>query len=116
MQLTNELKKSFLISIWFMFLTFPLLVIKVDSIEKVVTWRWENMAYVAIGAFFISLFIRYITWRKEQSSPEESRREIVLGPIRTFFPPPGTAGVVLAFCLWPLSSFPMFFPPIRPTS
>ncbi len=85
MHLTNELKKSFFISIWFVFLTFPLLVIKADPIEEVVIWRWENMAYVAVASFFLSLLLRYIMWRKEQSSGEKSKREIVLGPLRKLF-------------------------------
>ncbi len=85
MQLTNELKKSFFIALWFMFLTFPLLVIKADPIEKTVHWRWENMAYVAIGSFVLSLFFRYMAWKKENSSGKKSKREIVLGPLRTIF-------------------------------
>lgn len=31
------------------------MVIRVNTIEKVVEWRWRNMFYVALGSFFISL-------------------------------------------------------------
>ncbi len=109
MQLTNELKKSFFISLWFMFLTFPLLVIKVDSIEKVVTWRWENMAYVAVGSFFLSLFVRYITWRKEQGPSEKSKREVVLGPLRRFFGEPKNRWSGVAIILGAAIIFPHVF-------
>ena len=50
-----KLKQSLLISLWFVFLTFPMMVLRVNTIEKVVVWRWRNMLYVALGSFFISL-------------------------------------------------------------
>ena len=40
----NELIKSIQLSIRFMFLTFPIMVIRVNAIEKSVIWRWENLA------------------------------------------------------------------------
>ena len=42
----NELKKSILVSLWFMFLTFPIMVIRVNTVDNVVVWRWENMALI----------------------------------------------------------------------
>lgn len=57
--------KSFLVSIWFMFLTFPLVVIHVDSLTSTVSWRWENMAFIGIGSFFLSFLWRYMLQRKE---------------------------------------------------
>mgnify|MGYP003615905411 FL=1 len=35
----SELIKSIQISIWFMFLTFPIMVIRVNAVEKTVVWR-----------------------------------------------------------------------------
>jgi branched-chain amino acid transport system permease protein len=61
----NELKKSILVSLWFMFLTFPLMVIRVNSIEKTVIWRWENMALIGIGSFVLSFVWRWALRRKE---------------------------------------------------
>ena len=43
-----ELKRSLMVAAWFAFLTFPLLVIKVDPIERTVLWRWENMLLARI--------------------------------------------------------------------
>ncbi len=54
-----------MVSLWFMFLTFPIMVIRVNTTEKLVTWRWENMAYVGIGSFLLSFVWRYLLWRKE---------------------------------------------------
>ena len=42
----NEIKKSFLIALWFMFLTFPIMVIKVNTIYKTIEWRWERIFMV----------------------------------------------------------------------
>ncbi len=61
----QEIKKSFLVSIWFMFLTFPIMVIRVNPIEKIVEWRWKNMLVVGIGSFLLSFFWRYMLKKKE---------------------------------------------------
>jgi branched-chain amino acid transport system permease protein len=61
----NELKKSILVSLWFMFLTFPIMVIRVNTIEKTVLWRWENMAFIGIGSFVLSFVWRWAIRRKE---------------------------------------------------
>ena len=47
----RKIKRSFLVSVWFMFLAFPIMVIRVNTIEKVVVWRWKNMLFVGIGSF-----------------------------------------------------------------
>ncbi|MGI9537468.1 MAG: ABC transporter permease subunit [Desulfocapsaceae bacterium] len=71
----EQLKRSFLISLWFVFLTFPIMVIRVDSIEKTVQWRWMNMVYVAIGSFILSIVFRYMMHRKEMKSDDNGDGE-----------------------------------------
>jgi len=61
----SEIKKSFLVSLWFMFLTFPIMVIRVNTIENIVEWRWINMLIVGVGSFLLSLVWRYLLKRKE---------------------------------------------------
>lgn len=61
----NELKKSLLVSLWFMFLTFPIMVIRVNTVENVIEWRWANLLFIGIGAFFLSAVWRYMIRRKE---------------------------------------------------
>ncbi len=68
----NEFKKSFLVSIWFMFLTFPLVVIRVNPIEQVVSWRWGNLALIGIGSFVLSFVWRWGMRRKEFNQAAES--------------------------------------------
>ncbi len=62
----EEIKKSFLISLWFMFLTFPIMVIRVNTVENVVEWRWHNMAVVGLGSFLLSFVWRYLFKLKER--------------------------------------------------
>ncbi|MBT3203371.1 MAG: branched-chain amino acid ABC transporter permease [Gammaproteobacteria bacterium] len=61
----KESKRSALVSLWFMFLTFPIMVIKVDAIEKTVIWRWDNMFYVGFGSFILSIFGRIFFERQK---------------------------------------------------
>ena len=67
----DEIKKSFLASIWFMFLTFPLMVIRVNTVTDTVEWRWHNMALVGIGAFLLSMLWRYLLKRQAEGSKKE---------------------------------------------
>jgi branched-chain amino acid transport system permease protein len=64
--LVNELKKSLFVSLWFMFLTFPIMVIKVNTVENIIQWRWANLFLVGIGSFVLSALWRYLIRRKER--------------------------------------------------
>jgi branched-chain amino acid transport system permease protein len=61
----SKIKKSFFVSIWFMFLTFPIMVIRVNTIENIVEWRWKNMVFIGVGSFLLSFVWRYFIKRKE---------------------------------------------------
>ncbi len=61
----QEIKKSLLTALWFMFLTFPIMVIKVNTIEKTIEWRWWRMAGVGLAIFLLSFLWRYLIRRKE---------------------------------------------------
>jgi len=39
----NEIARSAVVSVWFMFLTFPIMVMKVRPLEKTIEWRWMNL-------------------------------------------------------------------------
>ena len=41
------------------------MVIRVNTAEKIVIWRWENMAMIAIGSFVLSFVWRWAIRRKE---------------------------------------------------
>lgn len=67
----SELIKSSLTALWFMFLTFPIMVIKISPLDKTIQWRWMNLAYVGAGAFFLSIIWRYLMERKEKGGHSE---------------------------------------------
>jgi len=72
----SDIRKGLLVSLWFVFLTFPLLVIRVNPTERVITWRWMNMAWVAVGAFCGYLLIRIIDERKRHRQ-EQMKKGLV---------------------------------------
>lgn len=69
----KDFKQSLFISAWFMLLTFPLMVIRVNTIEMTVRWRWENLLWVGLGAFVLSYVWRYLMEKKEAGSKDEDR-------------------------------------------
>lgn len=75
----QEIKRSFFISLWFVFLTFPIMVVRVNSIEKTVHWRWENIIYVAVGSFFLSMIFRYYLNRREMQSDDDDEKQDNVG-------------------------------------
>lgn len=74
----SELKKSLFISLWFMLLTFPILVIRVNTIEKIVEWRWRNLAFIGIGSFLLSF-----VWRRLLTLRERDRQIAETGGFET---------------------------------
>lgn len=72
----KNLKNSLLIALWFMFLTFPIMVIKVNTLDNIVEWRWANLAYVGIGAFALSYCWRYLLKRKRTRSKMAEQGEL----------------------------------------
>ena len=68
MNLLQELKQSTIAAVWFMFLTFPLMVIKVNTVTKTIEWRWWNMVFIGIAFFFLSALWRYMLKHKEKNT------------------------------------------------
>ena len=60
----KDIQKGILLSLWFVFLTFPIMVMKVNPIERTILWRWHNMYYVAAGSFLAYLAIRMFKARQ----------------------------------------------------
>ena len=60
----NVILKALMVSVWFMALTFPLVVMKVDALNDTILFRWENMATIGVGAFVLSIFWRWSMERK----------------------------------------------------
>jgi len=67
----KEIKRSFAVSLWFMFLTFPVMVIRVNTIEKTIDWRWDRLLVVGIGSFVVVLLWRFLLYRKENRKADD---------------------------------------------
>ena len=61
----QEIKRTIGISLWFVFLTFPIMVIRVNQVDMTITWRWENMLYIGLGTFFGGLLWRFALARRK---------------------------------------------------
>ena len=59
-----HLKRSLGIGLWFMFLTLPLMVVRVNTVNREVEWRWMNLLWVGLGAFVIAWFWQYSIERR----------------------------------------------------
>ena len=66
------IKRSIFVSLWFVFLTLPLLVVRVDTTNDLIEWQPHTLIYVAVAAFVLylgwSLALRY---RDRQRRREE---------------------------------------------
>ncbi|NTW06827.1 MAG: branched-chain amino acid ABC transporter permease, partial [Syntrophaceae bacterium] len=56
MKFVEELKKSFFIALGLILLTFPIMVVQVNTIENIIVWRWRNLIFVGLGGFILSFF------------------------------------------------------------
>jgi len=61
----KDIRSAFLFSLWFIFLTFPLMVIKVNPIDKTVIWRWHNMLYIGVATFLLYIISRFFLQQKK---------------------------------------------------
>ncbi len=114
----EEIKRSLLVSIWFMFLTFPIMVIRVNTVQDTIEWRWKNLLFVGLGSFVLSFVWRYLLKRKEAGKKKEEQADVVkttwgvrLLQEKKFFIPALISPGALCRALFPLS-----FPCTRPIS
>ncbi len=106
-----EIKRSVLVSIWFMILTFPIMVIRVNPIEEVVEWRWRNLVIVGVGSFFLSFVWRYMIERKEagRKRKEAGEEEEKTPLVKRLMDRPRVWRSILAVAVAAVLSFPFFF-------
>ena len=72
-----------------MFLTFPIMVIRVNTVQKVIEWRWQNLLIVGVGSFFLSFVWRYFIKKQEVGKKKVAAGEIdKIGLSRRIFAQP----------------------------
>lgn len=61
--------KAVLVALWFMVLTFPLMGVKINTLTNEVLLRWDRVAGLGVGIFFLSLLWMWCFHRKELGLP-----------------------------------------------
>lgn len=106
----KEIRKTALISLWFVFLTFPIMVIKVDPIERIVRWRWENALYVGLGIFFLRLFIEFLKEKNNiRQAAKTTEQKESLSKIHTIIANPKQRNILVGVVLSVAIVFPFIF-------
>ncbi|MEJ2689729.1 MAG: branched-chain amino acid ABC transporter permease [Deltaproteobacteria bacterium] len=57
----KQIQRAAVVAFWFMLLTFPLLVIKADPINRTIIWRFHNLFFIGAGSFLASLLASIFT-------------------------------------------------------
>jgi len=73
----KEIRASLLNAFWMMLLTFPIMVIKVNSKESLINWRWMNLLWIGMGTFVSSWIWRYFR-RKEKTKTTPGRGRMII--------------------------------------
>ena len=68
----KDYRQALITGLWFMFLTFPILVIKVNPVEKTVVWRWPNMLWV--GGASALIYLLSCVFRARRAARQEQIR------------------------------------------
>jgi branched-chain amino acid transport system permease protein len=71
----KHILRSLLIAAWFMFLTFPIMVVAINPLSNTVTWRWRNMVLVGISSFVLSFVYRALMHRKKGRPSADATEE-----------------------------------------
>lgn len=86
MELLKEIKRSAVISLWFVVLTFPIMIIRVNTIRNTVTWRFDRLLLIAIGGFVGSFVWNYIQARQRQSGSRASAADVPVTDVSAIDP------------------------------
>ncbi|PLY00316.1 MAG: branched-chain amino acid ABC transporter permease [Desulfuromonas sp.] len=105
--MAENIKRSLGIAVWFIFLSFPFLAVRVNTLKGVVEWRWLNLVWVALASFVLSLVWRWALERRDRGGKtmEEGEVEVAGWRQRLFSDPkvyrPALGVIALAALLFP---------------
>ncbi|OQX29040.1 MAG: branched-chain amino acid ABC transporter permease [Spirochaeta sp. LUC14_002_19_P3] len=60
------IRSSILSALWLILLTFPIMVIKINTTAATVRWRWGNLIYVGVGGFLFTLVWNFFLDRRNR--------------------------------------------------
>jgi branched-chain amino acid transport system permease protein len=106
--MARRLLRSLGAALWFMFLTFPILVLRVNPLKKTIEWRWGNMLAVGAAAFVGSLLWSRLMERRERGAPQSGVPHPALARARGLLAHPKLLRVCGAALLVLYLVFPLF--------
>ena len=65
----RPVSKALLASAWFMLLTFPVMGIKLNTVEQTVEWQFDRILMLGVAIFFLSLLWNWCFSRKGRGQP-----------------------------------------------
>ncbi len=66
MKVAKEIRWSILTAVWLLVLTFPLMVIRVNTITDTIEWRWERLLLVGVGGVVVTFLWRFVQARQAE--------------------------------------------------
>jgi branched-chain amino acid transport system permease protein len=100
----SEVRKALLAALWFVFLTFPLVAVRVNTVERTIAWRWSWVLAVAVLAFFMFLLGRWALRRREAAPVREGEGFVLLDALeKKGLLRPAATVLFLAAAAFPLS-------------
>ena len=108
--IATNLKKSAIAALWLAFLTLPVMVIRVDTVENTVTWRWMHLVYMLGGSFVLALIWHFMMDRRDRGAAvRESGDGEAEGRVSRFVNNPRVLKPLLAFGFLVAAAFPWVF-------
>ena len=108
--LLANLKKSAIAALWLAFLTLPIMVIRVDTVEQTVTWRWMHLVYMLGGSFVLAVAWHFMMDRRDRGASVRDEgggeEDSALGRLLA---DPRVARPLMAFGLLVAVAFPWIF-------
>jgi len=106
----RHVKQALLAAVWLAFLTLPIMVIRVDTVQQTVTWRWMHLAYMAAGSFVLALAWYILMERRDQGQAKKDLETVERdSALMRFLSDPRYARPLMAFGLLVAVAFPWFF-------
>jgi len=66
------IKKALIFAVWLVFITFPLIVVKVNTLKDTIEWRWLNALWVFLGGLGGYILWMYALRRKEMGAGKKN--------------------------------------------
>lgn len=106
---TKRLRSALLTAFWLMLITFPIMVMKVNAVESIIIWRWENLVFIAVAGFIGTYLWQYLLDRQQRKSGVSGKLKMRFTEFRTnTFAKKGIRYPALAVIALLVVTYPLF--------